>query len=166
MRYDFEGLCAIIAALRAKDGCPWDKAQTHASMKPCMINETAEAVAAVNLYEKTGDSRNLQEELGDMLLQVLLQSRIAEEEGLFTIQDVIQTLSEKMIRRHPHVFGKGDAASAAAVEKGWEVIKEKEKAGITEEEKKAQEYEVFLACREMTEHLQKSLDKYQNKDYK
>lgn len=164
--YDFEDFCRIVAALRAEDGCPWDRVQTHESMKPCMINETAEAVAAINIYQKTGNSRNFCEELGDMLLQVVLQSRIAEEEGIFTIRDVIQTISEKMIRRHPHVFGEKSVELAGEVIKEWDAIKQKEKSGMSEEEKQAQKYEVFLAEQEIVEHLQKSLDKYQNRDYK
>lgn len=166
-RYDFEDFCRIVSALRAEDGgCPWDREQTHESLKPCMINETAEAVAAVNLYYQTGDGGNLCEELGDMLLQVVLQSRIAEEEGLFTIQDVVQAVSEKMIRRHPHVFGEESIKLSGEVIKGWEAIKKKEKACLSEAEKKAQKRAVYLAEQEMIEHLQKSLDKTRDSDYK
>lgn len=101
----FDDYRGIIRALRDPEkGCPWDKAQTHESLKPCMIHEMTEAVAAVNLLSDTGDADNLSEELGDVLLQVVLQSQIAEEEGLFSLDDVIQKAGEKMIRRHPHVF--------------------------------------------------------------
>lgn len=165
-KYSFQDYCEIVGALRGEHGCPWDKAQTHGSLKPCMINETAEAVAAVNIYEKTGKADNLCEELGDMLLQVVLQSRIAEEEGAFTIEDVVQKASEKMIRRHPHVFGEKSVELAGEVIKGWEAIKQKEKSSMSEEEKKAQKYAVYLAEQEMAEHLQKSLDKFRDKDYK
>lgn len=128
-QYSFEDFVKIIARLRDKDGCPWDKEQTHQSLKTCMINEAAEAIAAVDVYEKTGDSENLCEELGDVLLQVILHSQIAEEEGLFNISDVIQTVSEKMIRRHPHVF-KGDSVnSSKEVLEKWEDIKKLEKKG-------------------------------------
>ncbi len=98
---------ALLQKLRSEEGCPWDRAQTHDSLKPCMIHELTEAVAAVNLFERTGNARNLCEELGDLLLQVVLQSQIAMEEGLFTMEDVVQAVSEKMLRRHPHVFETG-----------------------------------------------------------
>ena len=101
----FDDYRGIIRALRDPEkGCPWDKAQTHESLKPCMIHEMTEAVAAVNLLSETGDPDNLCEELGDVLLQVVLQSQIAEEEGLFSLDDVIRKAGEKMLRRHPHVF--------------------------------------------------------------
>ena len=104
--YDFDDFCQITEMLRKKEGgCPWDLSQTHQSLKPYMLSETAEAVAAIDLYEQTKDASNLCEELGDMLFQVVIQSQIAAEEGLFTINDVVQSISEKMIRRHPHVFG-------------------------------------------------------------
>ena len=165
--YQFEDFCNIVAALRDEEGgCPWDKEQTHESLKPCMVNETAEAVAAVNLYNQTGDGRNLCEELGDMLLQVVLQSQIAREEGIFTIQDVVQAVSEKMIRRHPNVFGEESIALSGEVLKSWEAIKKKEKSCLSEEEKKAQKHAVHSAEQEMIEHLQKSLDKYRDSDYK
>lgn len=165
-QYSFEDFCEIVAALRAENGCPWDREQTHQSLKPCMVNETAETVAAINLYEKTGKSNNFCEELGDMLLQIVLQSRIAEEEGLFTIQDVLRSASEKMIRRHPHVFGEASVSLAGEVVKGWDEIKRREKAGMTEEEVKMQKEAVLLAEYEMIQHLQKSLDKSRNNDYK
>ena len=102
--YDFDDFCQITEMLRKKEGgCPWDLSQTHQSLKPYMLSETAEAVAAIDLYEQTKDASNLCEELGDMLFQVVIQSQIAAEEGLFTINDVVQSISEKMIRRHPHV---------------------------------------------------------------
>ena len=101
----FDDYRGIIRALwDPEKGCPWDKAQTHESLKPCMIHEMTEAVAAVNLLSETGDPDNLCEELGDVLLQVVLQSQIAEEEGLFSLDDVIRKAGEKMLRRHPHVF--------------------------------------------------------------
>jgi len=102
----FEEFCSIIARLRAPDGCPWDKVQTHASLKGGCIEEAAEVVGGINILEATGDPENLKEELGDLLLQIVMQARIAEEEGLFTMDDVIQGITEKMIRRHPHVFGR------------------------------------------------------------
>lgn len=128
----------IIKALRDPEtGCPWDRVQTHESLKPCMIHEMTEAVAAVELLRETGDSDNLCEELGDVLLQVVLQSQIAEEEGLFSLDDVIQKAGEKMIRRHPHVFSADAVAEKEEVPGRWEAIKKKEKQG------KAPEYETI-----------------------
>ena len=102
----FEEFCSVIARLRAPDGCPWDKVQTHASLKGGCIEEAAEVVGGINILEATGDPENLKEELGDLLLQIVMQARIAEEEGLFTMDDVIRGITDKMIRRHPHVFGR------------------------------------------------------------
>lgn len=99
--YSYEELVGIIAELRSDHGCPWDKAQTHESMISCLRNECEEVVEAI----EQKDPENLCEELGDVLLQVLLHAQIAKEEGLFTMDDVINGLAEKMIRRHPHVFG-------------------------------------------------------------
>lgn len=99
----------IIARLRDPEtGCRWDKAQTLDSVKACCIEEAAEVLAGIDLYNATGNSDNLKEELGDLLMQVVLQSQIAEELGLFDLNDVIQVISEKMIRRHPHVFHVND----------------------------------------------------------
>ena len=105
----FEGLVTTIARLRAPDGCPWDREQTHASIARNMIEEAHEAVDAID----RDDLDDLREELGDVLLQVVLQSQIAQDQGEFTITDVVSDINEKMIRRHPHVFG-DEAAFAAA----------------------------------------------------
>ena len=102
-----ERLKKVVARLRDKDGCPWDRKQTHESLKPEVIEEAAEVVCGINIYEKTGASENLKEELGDLLLQVVMQAQIAEEEGLFSLEDVAAGAADKMIRRHPHVFGGG-----------------------------------------------------------
>ena len=100
-KHDFEELKEIVTILRSPEGCSWDRAQTHESMKKCLIDETNEVLTAI----ENGDYENLCEELGDVLLQVLLHAEIAKENGKFTLNDVIQKLSEKLIRRHPHVFG-------------------------------------------------------------
>lgn len=123
---DFED---IIARLRSENGCPWDKVQTHESLKPCMMEEAAEVLAAIRILNQTGNPENLREELGDVLLQVVMHSQIAKEEGLFTLEDVVQEVSEKMIRRHPHVFGDVQADNAGQVLKNWEEIKKEEKQG-------------------------------------
>ena len=128
--YDFDDFCQITEMLRKKEGgCPWDLSQTHQSLKPYMLSETVEAVAAIDLYEQTKDASNLCEELGDMLFQVVIQSQIAAEEGLFTINDVVQSISEKMIRRHPHVFGKSMLSEQGEPVTDWDAIKKQEKAG-------------------------------------
>ena len=128
-KYTFEDFCRIVEALRAPDGCPWDRAQTHGSLERCMIEEAYEAVEGIRRYEASGDGENLCEELGDVLLQVVLHAQIAREEGIFTMEDVVQGISEKMIRRHPHVFGTGHVQDAREVVKSWEEIKQEEKAG-------------------------------------
>ena len=101
---EIDRLKEIVETLRSENGCPWDRVQTHESLKPECIEEAAEVINGINNYSKTGDAENLKEELGDLLLQVMFHSVIAEEEGLFTFDDVAKTVSEKMIRRHPHVF--------------------------------------------------------------
>lgn len=122
--YSFQDLTDIIAKLRSDEGCPWDREQTYESLKKCLADEAQEVYDAVDSH----DMENLCEELGDVLLQVMLNSQIAKEEGAFTIDDVIDGLCRKMIRRHPHVFGD---AKVNSVEEGlalWNAIKAQEKA--------------------------------------
>ena len=125
----FEEFEQVIARLRAPDGCPWDRAQTHASLKRTCIEEAAEVICGINILERTGDPDNLKEELGDLLMQVIMHARIAEEEGLFTMDDVIQSITGKMIRRHPHVFGNGEGPGDDGSQASWDEIKKQEKAG-------------------------------------
>ena len=129
----FDEFVKVIARLRAEDGCPWDREQTHATLKAACIEEAAEVVCGINVLEETDNPENLKEELGDLLLQIVMHARIAEEEGLFTIDDVIRNVTEKMIRRHPHVFGTAKADTSAEVLKAWDEIKKKEKAGKADE---------------------------------
>ena len=121
--YSYEELLNVIAQLRGENGCPWDKAQTHESLIPCLRNECEEVVQAIEQH----DEDNLCEELGDVLLQVLLHARIAEEEGQFTMADVVNGLAEKMVRRHPHVFGNEEYGSPEQNQARWEEIKRQEK---------------------------------------
>ena len=121
--YSYEELLNVIAQLRGEHGCPWDKAQTHESLIPCLRNECEEVVPAIEQH----DEENLCEELGDVLLQVLLHARIAEEEGQFTMADVVNGLAEKMVRRHPHVFGNEEYGSPEQNQARWEEIKRQEK---------------------------------------
>uniref|UniRef100_A0A7C5U6H6 Nucleoside triphosphate pyrophosphohydrolase n=1 Tax=Fervidobacterium nodosum TaxID=2424 RepID=A0A7C5U6H6_9BACT len=116
---EFEKLVEIMATLRGENGCDWDKAQTHESLKPYLIEEAYEVLNAIDLK----DDEELKEELGDVLLQVIFHSQIAMERNAFTILDVIKTLSDKLIRRHPHVFADAEGYSYAR----WEEIKAKEK---------------------------------------
>lgn len=148
-RYSFEDFMEIVKKLRAPDGCPWDRAQTHETLNPCLINETAEVLAAVEVLRETGDGANLCEELGDVLLLVLLQSLIAQEEGLFDFSDVVQTVSEKMIRRHPHVFGQARDLP------DWEEIKRAEKAAVPREIEDAKKRALQNACQDMIIHIGK-----------
>lgn len=126
---EFDRLKEIMARLRSKDGCPWDREQTHMSLKPACMEEAAEVVCGINILEATGNADNLKEELGDLLLQVVLHAQIAEEEGLFTLEDVCRGISDKMIRRHPHVFGEETVNQSGEVVTRWNDIKKAEKAG-------------------------------------
>nr|WP_263323933.1 nucleoside triphosphate pyrophosphohydrolase [Neobacillus sp. Marseille-Q6967] len=123
MLKQFSKLREIIAVLRGPNGCPWDKEQTHESLKKYLIEETYEVIDAIN----SGDIDHLIEELGDVLLQVMLHAQIGEDDGYFAIEDVIEVLSEKMIRRHPHVFGNRTAEDSAEVVRNWQEIKKQEK---------------------------------------
>lgn len=125
----FEEFEQVIARLRAPEGCPWDREQTHSSLKKSCIEEAAEVVCGINILEKTGDPDNLKEELGDLLLQVVMHARIAEEEGYFTMDDVIQGIIDKMVRRHPHVFGDIAVSDSGEVLVKWDEIKKQEKSG-------------------------------------
>ncbi|MBQ2312824.1 MAG: MazG family protein [Elusimicrobiaceae bacterium] len=123
MKNTFEDLVETFAVLRGPNGCPWDKKQTHETLIKNLREESEELIAAI---EKK-DPENMKEELGDVLLQVLLHAQIAKEEGLFTIEDVIQGLYDKLHRRHPHVFGDIKAASAEEALAVWKEMKKKEK---------------------------------------
>lgn len=124
MKYkNLEELIAVIAKLRAPDGCPWDREQTHSSLRPNMLEEAYEAVDAID----DNDMAHLREELGDVLLQVVLHSQIASENGDFTIEDVAKELKEKLIHRHPHVFGSAKIGTAEDVKDAWDKLKAEEK---------------------------------------
>lgn len=128
-KYTFEEFVEIVETLRGEHGCPWDKAQTHESLRPCMMEEAAELLGAIRIYGQTGNAENMQEELGDIILQSVMHSVIAKEEGLFTIEDVITGISEKMIRRHPHIFSEEKIYDTERINQNWEEIKKQEKAG-------------------------------------
>src|SRR6202790_2415805 len=121
----FDKLREIVAKLRAPGGCPWDREQTHESLLPATIEEAYEVAEAA----RAKNEAHFQEELGDLLLLVVMHAEIARESGQFTIDNVIAEITEKLIRRHPHVFGESDARDAGAVLKQWEAIKREEKKG-------------------------------------
>ena len=123
-KHDVKELVEIVNILRSPDGCEWDRAQDFSTMKKCLTDETQEVLDAIDKK----DYENLQEELGDVLLQVVMNSEIATEQGLFTFDDVVQTLCEKLIRRHPHVFG--DVPKPTTPEESlaiWKSVKKIEK---------------------------------------
>ncbi|HYC01337.1 MAG TPA: nucleoside triphosphate pyrophosphohydrolase [Candidatus Limnocylindrales bacterium] len=126
-RRDFAALVALMHRLRSPGGCPWDAEQTHQSLRPYLIEEAYEVLDAIN----GGDDRELRDELGDLLLQVIFHAELAQERGAFTIDDVIEGLADKLVRRHPHVFADVEVGSAQDVERNWSAIKksERKKAG-------------------------------------
>jgi MazG family protein len=121
----FKKLCDIVAQLRAPGGCPWDREQTHESLLPATIEEAYEVAEAA----RSKNEAHFREELGDLLLLVVMHAEIAHESGQFNIDNVIAEITEKLVRRHPHVFGESNARDAGAVLKQWEAIKREEKKG-------------------------------------
>src|SRR2546421_5895520 len=119
----FKKLCDIVAKLRAPGGCPWDREQTHESLLPATIEEAHEVAEAA----RSGNEAHFREELGDLLLLVVMHAEIARESGQFKIDNVVAEVTEKLIRRHPHVFGESNARDTGAVLKQWEAIKREEK---------------------------------------
>ena len=120
---NLETLIDVISVLRSPEGCPWDREQTHKSLKRNMLEEAYEAVDAM----ESGDMKHLKEELGDVLLQVLLHAQIASEEGAFAIDDVAEVLKDKLIHRHPHVFGDTKVSNSNDVIENWDKLKLEEK---------------------------------------
>jgi tetrapyrrole methylase family protein/MazG family protein len=123
-RASYEELRNVVARLRAPDGCPWDREQTHASLRPYVIEEAYEVVAVLD----AGETEKLPEELGDVLFQVLIHTQLAEEAGEFEMADVLSGLAQKLIRRHPHVFGDLKLDNAEQVIDQWDKLKQKERA--------------------------------------
>ena len=119
----FTGLRRIVATLRAPGGCPWDRVQTHQTLRPYLIEEAHETLAALD----GGDAELLCEELGDLLLEVLLHVQIAEESGEFGLSDVVHSIASKLVRRHPHVFGDAVADTPEAVVEQWDELKRGER---------------------------------------
>ncbi len=129
MSKNFDELVSIMTKLRAPDGgCPWDLEQNHKTLKPYLLEEAHEVIDAIDNCADGADSSELCSELGDLLLQVIFHSQIAAEQGDFDINDVCSAINEKLIRRHPHVFGETIAKTSSEVLSNWEKIKQKEKA--------------------------------------
>ncbi len=126
----FARFVELIARLRAPGGCPWDREQTHETVKPMTIEEAYEVAHAI----EEGDDEELAGELGDLLLQVVFHASIAEERGAFRLKGVIERVADKMVRRHPHVFGDDDAATSGEVLRNWEAIKAQERAAKGKED--------------------------------
>ncbi len=124
MAGELDRLVRIVAQLRGPQGCPWDREQTHASILSCLVDESYEFIEAVEEH----DREHMKEELGDLLLQIALHSQIATEENAFTIEEVAAGINEKLIRRHPHVFGDESVSSVDEVSHNWEEIKRREKS--------------------------------------
>ena len=121
--YTLDDLKEIITRLRAKDGCPWDSVQTHASMKRYLVEETSEVLEAID----NNDSDNLCEELGDLLYQIMIHAEIEKEKGTFTIEDVIDSIAWKMVKRHPNVFGGPELPEGLTGAERWAEIKRLER---------------------------------------
>lgn len=124
MQYTFSDLVDIMQKLRGEGGCPWDREQTHATLRQNLIEEAYEALEAID----TGDGMTMADELGDLLLQIVFHAQIGKENGTFSIDDVTDMICRKMIRRHPHVFADGDAKTSEDVLVKWEEIKKQEKS--------------------------------------
>lgn len=129
-----EELKRIVAVLRGDEGCPWDRQQTHESLKPACIEEAAEVLAGIDILQQTGKAENLREELGDLLLQVVFHAQLAAEAGRFTLDEVARAACDKMVRRHPHVFGKPVVTADGKKLTDWQEIKAQEKDGREWEE--------------------------------
>lgn len=149
----FSDLARLIARLRAPDGCPWDRAQTHVSLRPYVLEEAHEVIAAID----QSDPSSLADELGDLLLQVLLHSQIAAESDEFTIDDVIDGLISKLIRRHPHVFA-GAPSDIDSINRTWDEVKRKE--GRTEAQ-----LPTLLAARKLVDRISCSPEEIAQSDY-
>lgn len=159
-RYTYEDFLEIVRTLRSENGCPWDREQTHLSLRPCMMEEAAEVVAAIRVYDQTGDYENLREELGDVLLQVVMHAQIAGEEKLFTMEDVVNEVAQKMVRRHPHVFSDVAVNGSGQVLENWEEIKKKEKEGKSKVSTPLKEIPKELPALSRAPKVLKKVDKF------
>lgn len=152
----FISLYDVVRALRGEEGCPWDRAQTHESLKPYLIEEAYETADAITLWKNGGGCGPLKEELGDLLFQVLLHSEIARQEGIFTLAEVAQGVRNKMIHRHPNVFPDAGGHRKKA---DWDVLKKEEKPDETPQEEMDRVPHCFPALLR-TQKIQKKMEKY------
>jgi MazG family protein len=136
MSKNFDELISVMARLRAPGGCPWDREQTYASLAQYLLEECYETFDAIQEADQIGDTKNLVEELGDVLLQVVFHSTIAAERGDFTIDEVVQGVTEKLILRHPHVFGEKELETAQDVLNNWDELKRAQQKASGKVEKK------------------------------
>jgi MazG family protein len=143
MPVTFNDLVILMARLRSPGGCPWDREQTYATLAPMLLEEAYEAFDALE-EAREGRPEPLREELGDLLFQITFFARVAAERGEFNIDDVISTVHEKMVRRHPHVFGDAEAGDSATVLRNWEAIKAEEKRAARGESAETQEHVSLL----------------------
>lgn len=143
---DFSAFVKLMHELRGADGCPWDREQTMDSLKSCMLDEQLEVLAGIDICERDGDGDNLCEELGDLLMHVVMLADLGAEKGLFSMEDVIRGIGQKMLRRHPHVFGEESrrgwdqktAGELKEIPADWKSIKALEKEKTSEAEKERQ----------------------------
>ncbi|MDD4146852.1 MAG: nucleoside triphosphate pyrophosphohydrolase [Clostridia bacterium] len=153
--YPLDPLANILDRLLAKEGCPWDREQTHFTLKPCLLEEAYEVIEAIDLQ----DMDKLKEELGDVLLQIVFHTALAQQRGDFTLNDVIAGITNKMIRRHPHVFGEATVQGTADVLKNWEEIKKAEKGNNMAEGRIMTSINRALPALLMAEEVQKKAKK-------
>ena len=132
MSKNFDELICVMSRLRAPGGCPWDREQTYASLAQYLLEECYETFDAIQEADQTGDTANLTEELGDVLLQVVFHSTIAAERGDFTIDEVVHSVTEKLILRHPHVFGEKELETAQDVLNNWDELKKEQQKAFSE----------------------------------
>jgi tetrapyrrole methylase family protein/MazG family protein len=154
-RYSWSDLVDIMARLRAPDGCPWDREQTHQSLLPYLLEESGELLEAI----EKGDLHHMCEELGDVLLQVVFHAQVASEAGNFKIDDVVHGIAEKMVRRHPHVFGDEEIAESSGVLTRWEQIKATEKKDSSEIISLVGDVSAGLTALQYAQKIQKRVEK-------
>lgn len=138
MSRSFDELVSVMARLRAPGGCPWDREQTYASLAQYLVEECYETIEAIHEADETGATHNLSEELGDILLQVVFHSAIGAERGDFSIEDVVRSVTQKLVLRHPHVFGEKDLKTADDVLNNWDELKKAERAASGKKEKRVE----------------------------
>jgi len=135
MKANFQDLVTLMQTLRSPDGCPWDREQTYATLAPMLLEEAYEAFEAVEAARE-GNPAELRDELGDLLFQIVFYAQVAQERGEFSIEDVTNAIHEKMVRRHPHVFGDTNAEDSATVLRNWETMKQEERRAAGKDQSK------------------------------